>query len=73
MSRRPSERLRVPAPVLRTRVRSKRAATDQPNVTGDGASPLTARFWVLLVVTGIAAGLSGIALMALLHAVSEWA
>lgn len=73
MSRRPSERLRVPAPVLRTRVGSKRAATDQPNVTGDGASPLTVRFWLLLVVTGVAAGLSGIALMALLHAVSEWA
>ncbi|MEJ8280151.1 chloride channel protein [Pseudonocardia spirodelae] len=73
MPRRPSERRRVPAPVLRTRIGSKRAATDQPNVTGDGDSPLTVRFWVLLVLTGVAAGLSGIALMALLHAVSEWA
>ncbi|NHN54752.1 chloride channel protein [Calidifontibacter sp. DB0510] len=50
---------------------SGRASTSQPNVTGDGAAALTPGFWVAIVVTGVAAGLFGAALMELLRAVSR--
>lgn len=70
---RESERRRVPPPVLRTRIGSKRGAMDQPNVTGDEDVPLTARFWLLLVATGAGAGVLGSLLMALLFAVAELA
>ncbi|GAA4539988.1 chloride channel protein [Pseudonocardia xishanensis] len=46
---------------------------DQPNVTGDGDVPLTPRFWLMVVFTGIGAGLFGIALMLLLFAVADLA
>jgi len=39
---------------------------EQPNVTGDGEAALSPRFWLALVLTGVAAGLLGAALMALL-------
>lgn len=58
---------------MRKRIGSGRAAMDQPNVTGDGDIPLTARFWAAVVATGVGAGLFGIALMALLYAVSDLA
>lgn len=70
---RPSERLRQPQPLLRRRIASGRGAMDQPNVTGDGDVPLTARFWLMVVLTGVGAGLFGIALMLLLGAVARLA
>jgi hypothetical protein len=36
---------------------SGRGATEQPNITSGGAGVLTPRFWVMVVLTGIAAGL----------------
>ncbi|MHB8439384.1 MAG: chloride channel protein [Acidimicrobiales bacterium] len=68
---RPSERLRVPPPLIRRRLPSGRGATEQPNATGDGDAPLTARFWLALVITGIAAGLFGAALMRMLFVVEH--
>ncbi len=52
-------RVRVPAPALKRRLPSGRGATEQPNITGDGAAPLTWRFWIALVLTGVATGLFG--------------
>jgi CIC family chloride channel protein len=68
-----SERVRVPAPVLKRRLPSKRGATEQPNATGDGDAPLTARFWLAIVITGIATGLFGDLLMLLLFTVQHLA
>ncbi len=68
-----SEHRRDPPPLLRRRIASRRAAMEQPNVTGDGDIPLTARFWAVLIATGIGAGVFGALLMALLHVVSELA
>ncbi len=64
--RRPSERERFPAPLIPTRIPSGRRAMEQPNVTGDIHAPLTLRFWVILVLTGIAAGLFGDLMMVVL-------
>jgi CIC family chloride channel protein len=61
-----SERVRIPAPLLKKRMPSGRGATEQPNNTGDGDAPLTVRFWLALVVTGIATGLFGDLLMVIL-------
>lgn len=60
-------RVRVPAPVLRTRIPSGRGATEQPNAPVEEPARLSLRFWVLLLATGAAAGLLGAALMGLLH------
>jgi CIC family chloride channel protein len=60
-------RLRQPRPVLPYRVGSGRGATEQPNATSDPAE-LSPRFWALLVATGVAAGLAGIAMLLVLHA-----
>jgi H+/Cl- antiporter ClcA len=68
---RASERRRVPRPLIPHRIPSKRAATEQPNATGDRDAPLTPTVWLLVGLTGVAAGLFGAALMALLHLV-EW-
>ncbi|MCE0766345.1 chloride channel protein [Pseudonocardia kujensis] len=70
---RPSERLRQPQPLLRRRIASGRGAMDQPNVTGDGDVPLTVRFWLVVVLTGVGAGLFGIVLMLLLGTVARLA
>lgn len=70
---RPSERQRRPRPLLRHRIGSGRAAMDQPNVTGDGDVPLTLRFWAVLALTGVGAGLFGVLLMALLFTVADLA
>jgi CIC family chloride channel protein len=69
--RRPSERLRQPQPLLRSRLPSGRGATEQPNVTGDGDALLSPRFWSALVLTGVTTGLVGAALMALLFHVEH--
>src|SRR5579875_76290 len=63
---RPSERVRIPQPVIRTRLPSGRGATEQPNVTGDGEAALSPLFWLLVVLTGIGAGLLGDAMMVIL-------
>jgi len=66
-----SQRLRQPQPLLRTRLPSGRGAMEQPNVTGDGEAALSPRFWVALVLTGVATGLLGAGLMALLFHVEH--
>ncbi len=45
----------------------------QPNVTGDGDARLTARFWVMVVLTGVATGLLGDGLMFLLFGIEHLA
>jgi CIC family chloride channel protein len=70
---RPSERLRIPQPLIRTRLPSGRGATEQPNVTSDGDTALTPVFWMVLVATGIAAGLFGDLLMFVLFSVEHLA
>ncbi len=72
-SPRPSERLRIPQPLIRTRLPSGRGATEQPNVTSDGDTALTPVFWMVLVATGIAAGLFGDLLMFVLFSVEHLA
>jgi CIC family chloride channel protein len=71
--RRPSERLRTPSPLIRTRLPSGRGATEQPNATGDGDAALTLRFWLLVVLTGLATGLLGDLMMLILFNVQFWA
>ena len=51
--------MRVPPPLLKRRLPSGRGATEQPNITGDGDTPLNPRFWAAVVLTGVAAGLFG--------------
>src|SRR5450631_3270951 len=70
---RPSERLRIPQPLIKRRLPSGRGATEQPNVTSDGDTRLTPAFWVVLVATGLAAGLIGAGLMYLLFSVEHLA
>jgi CIC family chloride channel protein len=67
----PWERVRTPAPLIRRRLPSARGATEQPNATGDGDAPLTGVFWLMVAVTGVAAGLLGVAMMLVLHAVER--
>jgi len=61
-----SERRRRPQPLVRQRLPSGRGAMEQPNITSHGAGVLTARFWALVVLTGIAAGLLGALMMLIL-------
>lgn len=63
----PTERERVPAPLMRRRMPSGVGAMIQPNVTHDGDAALTLRFWLAIVVTGVATGLVGDLLMLLLQ------
>ena len=46
---------------------------EQPNATGDGDVPLTARFWLTLVLAGVATGLFGMAMMFVLFNVEHLA
>jgi H+/Cl- antiporter ClcA len=69
----PWERVRTPAPLIRRRLPSARGATEQPNATGDGDAPLTGVFWLLVGLTGVAAGLFGVLTMVLLHGVERLA
>jgi H+/Cl- antiporter ClcA len=68
-----SERQRVPQPLIKKRIASGRGAMEQPNVTHDGEAALTPIFWVAIVVTGVATGLFGAGLMALLQFVEKLA
>jgi chloride channel protein, CIC family len=70
---RPSERLRIPQPLIRTRLPSGRGATEQPNVTSDGNTALTPVFWMVLAATGVAAGLFGDLMMFILFSVEHLA
>jgi H+/Cl- antiporter ClcA len=65
------ERVRVPAPLLRRRLPSRRGATEQPNASGDGDTPLSARFWCALLVTGVVTGVAGDLLLWLLFSVEH--
>jgi chloride channel protein, CIC family len=69
----PGPRERIPAPLIKRRLPSNAAAMMQPNVTGDGATPLTGRFWGLVVITGIATGLLGALMMFILFNVAHLA
>src|SRR5579863_2906236 len=69
----PSERQRVPPPLIKSRVPSGRGAMEQPNVTHDGDAALSARFWLAVVATGVATGLFGDLLMAVLSLAARWA
>ncbi|HUZ44993.1 MAG TPA: chloride channel protein, partial [Acidimicrobiales bacterium] len=68
-----SARLRQPQPLIRSRLPSGRGAMEQPNATGDGDVPLTARFWLTLVLAGVATGLFGMAMMFVLFSVEHLA
>ena len=46
---------------------------EQPNATGDGDAALTPRFWLMVVLTGVAAGLFGDLLMWILFGVQHLA
>lgn len=59
-------RRRTPQPLLKRRLPSGRGATEQPNATGDGDALLDTRFWVALVLTGVATGLLGDLMMVVL-------
>jgi len=67
------ERVRVPPPLIRSRMPSGRGATEQPNATGDGDAALTPVFWAMVVLTGIAAGLFGDLMMLILFSVQRLA
>lgn len=64
--KRGSERSRVPQPLIRRRMPSGRGAMEQPNATHDGDAALTPRFWFAVAITGVATGLLGDAMMAIL-------
>lgn len=68
-----SNRERVPAPLIKRRLPSGAGAMLQPNVTGDGEARLTPRFWVMVVVTGVATGLLGDLMMLILFSVQHLA
>ncbi|MGH3256189.1 MAG: chloride channel protein [Streptosporangiaceae bacterium] len=63
---RASERRRRPQPLLKQRLPSGRGATEQPNITSGGADVFTPRFWVMVALTGVAAGLLGALMMLIL-------
>jgi H+/Cl- antiporter ClcA len=63
---RTSERQRRPHPLLKQRMPSGRGAMEQPNITSAGAGVLTLRFWVMVMLAGVAAGLLGALMMAIL-------
>ncbi|HEY5352969.1 MAG TPA: chloride channel protein [Streptosporangiaceae bacterium] len=66
-------RVRVPPPLISYRLPSGRGATEQPNATGDGEAALTPRFWAMVVLTGVAAGLFGDLMMLILFTVQHLA
>jgi CIC family chloride channel protein len=66
-------RVRVPAPLIKRRLPSGRGATEQPNNTGEGDAPLTAAFWLALLLTAIATGLFGDLMMLVLFNVEHLA
>jgi len=69
----PAGRVRVPPPLIRSRLPSGRGATEQPNAAGDGDAALTPVFWVMVAATGAAAGLFGDLMMLILFSVRHLA
>jgi H+/Cl- antiporter ClcA len=69
----PMDRIRTPPPLIKRRMPSARGATEQPNAVGDGDAPLTVKFWLLVVATGVATGFLSIAMMALLKVIATLA
>ncbi|MDQ2727823.1 MAG: chloride channel protein [Actinomycetota bacterium] len=67
------QRLRRPKPLIRRRMPSGRGAMEQPNATGDDGVALTPTFWLAVIITGVAAGLAGMAMMYLLFHVQRLA
>ena len=63
--------MRIPQPVLKSRLPSGRGATEQPNATDDGEAALTVPFWVALLAHRCGDGTDRAALMALLFAVEH--
>jgi chloride channel protein, CIC family len=66
-------RIRVPPPLISRRLPSGRGATEQPNATGDGDAALTPKFWLMVVATGVAAGLFGDLMMLILFSIQHLA
>ena len=66
-----SDRQRSPQPILKHRLPSGRGAMEQPNATSDGETCLTPKFWLAVVLTGVATGLFGAALMAFLFEIQH--
>jgi CIC family chloride channel protein len=65
-------RVRRPAPLIAWRMPSGRGATEQP-AAGDDPVPLAPRFWLAVVVAGIATGLLGAFMMFVLFSVEHLA
>jgi H+/Cl- antiporter ClcA len=63
---RESERLRNPQPLVRRRLPSGRGAIEQPNIATDWEAAHNPRFWAMVALTGVATGLLGDLMMALL-------
>jgi H+/Cl- antiporter ClcA len=59
--------------LLKQRLPSGRGATEQPNITSDGEVVLTPVFWVMVALTGVAAGLLGDLMMVLLFGMQHLA
>jgi CIC family chloride channel protein len=68
-----SERRRRPQPLLKRRLPSGRGATEQPNITSEGDAVLTPRFWLMVVLTGVATGLFGDLMMVILFSMEHLA
>ncbi|HUY07443.1 MAG TPA: chloride channel protein [Acidimicrobiales bacterium] len=66
-----SERQRIPQPLIKKRAPSGRGAMEQPNLTSYGPAALTPRFWLMIILTGIAAGLFGDLMMLILFSVQH--
>jgi len=64
-------RARIPPPLISRRLPSGRGAIEQPNATGDGEAELTPLFWVMVALTGVAAGLFGDVLMLIIFTVQH--
>ena len=64
-------RARVPPPLIRRRLPSGRGAIEQPNATGDGDAELTPKFWLVVALTGVAAGLFGDLMMLILFTIQH--
>jgi chloride channel protein, CIC family len=64
-------RVRVPPPLISRRIPSGRGATEQPNAVGDGDAALTPMFWLMVLLTGIAAGLFGDLMMLILFSIQH--
>ncbi len=68
---RDSDRVRAPQPAFKRRLPHGRGATEQPNAVGDGDAELTPWFWLMVSLTGVGAGVGGIAMMYILFHVQR--